>query len=256
MCTTRRSPFISRPVYCCYFGTAGYLMVDVSAIDMISDSSWFVGLPEPALQQLAAAATIRPYDRGSYLFTEGELDTDVYCVVTGRIRIAISSTGGHDFAVTDLTHGAWFGEQGLVSDRGRFVSAEALVNSQVLELPAPVLAQAAEQWPVLYRNLLRHQVDSTRNLYNLLGGVLFYPLRARVAARLLRMLKKHGVESNGEILLEMKLTQNDFARLTLGSRQRVNKIFRDWNERGILHSRGDSIRVNDIAALEAEVSLE
>lgn len=231
-------------------------MVDVNPLDMISDSPWFVGLPEETLLQLSGAAVIRPYDRGSYLFTEGEVDTDVYCVVTGRIRIAISSTAGHDFAITDLTHGAWFGEQGLVSDRGRVASAEALVNSQVLVLPATVIAEAAEQWPRLYRNLLRHHVDSTRNLYTLLGGVLFYPLRARVAVRLLQMLDEHGVHRDGEVLLELKLTQNDFARLALGSRQRVNRIFRDWSERGIVHSSGDGLTVMDVDALRAEVSLE
>ncbi|TDG13605.1 Crp/Fnr family transcriptional regulator [Seongchinamella unica] len=229
-------------------------MVDVSPLDMISDSPWFVGLPESLIQQLAQSASIRPFNRGAYLFTEGEIDTDVYCVVTGRIRIAISSAGGHHFAITDLTHGAWFGEQGLVSDTGRAASAEALVTSHVLVLPKLAMMDAAEQWPGLYRNLLRHHVDRSRELYSLLGDVLFYPLRARVASRLLQMLADHGVHNDGEVLLEMKLTQNDFARLALGSRQRVNKIFRDWTERGIVESNGDSITVKDIEALQAEVS--
>lgn len=231
-------------------------MVDVSPLDMISDSPWFVGLPDSLLQQLAQAASIRPFNRGAYLFTEGEVDTDVYCVVTGRIRIAISSSGGHHFAITDLTHGAWFGEQGLVSDSGRAASAEALVNSHVLVLSRAAMLEAAESWPGLYRNLLRHHVDRSRELYSLLGGVLFYPLRARVASRLLNMLEDHGIHRDGEVLLEMKLTQNDFARLALGSRQRVNKIFRDWSERGIVESNGDSITVKNLEALQAEVSLD
>ena len=54
----------------------------------------------------------------------------------------------------------------------------------------------------------------------------------------------------------MKLTQNDFARLALGSRQRVNKIFRKWGERGIIERRGDRLAILDLPSLEAEVSLE
>ncbi|RLQ22784.1 Crp/Fnr family transcriptional regulator [Seongchinamella sediminis] len=231
-------------------------MVDVSPLDMIGDSPWFVGLPASLLQQLAQAASIRPFNRGAYVFTEGEIDTDVYCVVTGRIRIAISSEGGHHFAITDLTHGAWFGEQGLVSETGRAASAEALVNSHILVLPRSAMLEVAEAWPGLYRNLLRHHVARSRELYSLLGEVLFYPLRARVASRLLHMLDNHGIHSNGEVSLEMKLTQNDFARLALGSRQRVNRIFRDWHERGIVERNGDSITVKDLEALAAEVSLE
>ena len=67
-------------------------MVDIRPMDIIADSPWFTGLPDAALQKLAAQASIQPYPRGTFLFTEGENDSDVYCVVTGRIRVAISSS--------------------------------------------------------------------------------------------------------------------------------------------------------------------
>lgn len=231
-------------------------MIDISPMDLISDSTWFIGIPENALLRLAGAATIKPCARGAFLFTEGEIDTDVYCVITGRVRVAISSTGGHDFAMTDLTHGAWLGEQGLVSDTGRAASAEAVVKSDVLIIPKTAMVELGEEYPLLYRNLLRHHVERTRELYALLGGLLFYPLRARVAGRILNMLPEHGIEEENALLLDMKLTQNDFARLALGSRQRVNKIFREWGERGIIESRGDRLAILDLSSLEAEVSLE
>lgn len=231
-------------------------MISVNPLDLISDSAWFIGLPDAALQQLASAASIRPYARGSFLFTEGELDTDVYCVITGRIRVAISSSGGHDFAITDMTHGFWLGEQGLVSDTGRVASAEALVKSDIMVLSKSAMVELGEQHPLLYRNLLRDHVQRTRELYTLLGGVLFYPLRARVAGRLLQMLNEYGIKQEDALVVDLKLTQNDFARLALGSRQRVNKIFRDWSERGIVETRGDRLAVLNVALLEAEVSLE
>ena len=56
-------------------------------------------------------------------------------------------------------------------------------------------------------------------------------------------------------MLDIKVSQNDFARLALGSRQRVNKIFRDWTARGIVESRQDHIFIPDLAALEQEIDL-
>ena len=231
-------------------------MVDIRPLDIIADSPWFTGLPDDALQQLAGQAVIRPYPRGTFLFTEGQDDSDMYCVVTGRIRVAISSSAGQDFAITDLTHGAWLGEQGLLSDRGRVASAEAMVNSDVLVLPRPAMLELGEAHPLLFRNLFRHHVENTRDLYDLLGGLLFLPLRARVAGRLLMMLQTHGVREGDSLLLDIKLTQNDFARLTLGSRQRVNGIFRDWTERGIVENRADRLAILDLKALQAEVNLD
>jgi len=231
-------------------------MIDAQPLDLITDSRWFTGLPEAALLQLAASAVIRPYPRGSYVFTEGERDADVYCVVTGRLRVAISSSAGHDFAIVDLTHGDWFGEQGLVSSTGRVASVEAMVNATVLELPQQAVTELGGRYPLLYHNLLREHVHGTRRLYELLGALLFYPLRARVARRLLTLAREHGIEQEDATLLDMKLTQNDFARLALGSRQRVNRVFRDWSERRIVENRGDRLVILDLAALQAEVSPE
>ena len=96
--------------------------------------------------------------------------------------------------MTDLTHGAWLGEQGLVSDTGRAASAEAVVKSDVLIIPKTAMVELGDEYPVLYRNLLRHHVERTRELYALLGGLLFYPLRARVAGRILNMLPNMGLK--------------------------------------------------------------
>ena len=77
-----------------------------------------------------------------------------------------------------------------------------------------------------------------------------------VAGRLLQMLNEYGIKQEDALVVDLKLTQNDFARLALGSRQRVNKIFRDWSERGIVETRDDRLAVLNVALLEAEVSLE
>ena len=53
------------------------------------------------------------------------------------------------------------------------------------------------------------------------------------------MLNEYAIKQEDALVVDLKLTQNDFARLALGSRQRVNKIFRDWSERGIVETRGD-----------------
>ena len=57
------------------------------------------------------------------------------------------------------------------------------------------------------------------------------------------------------MLLDIKVSQNDFARLALGSRQRVNRVFRDWASRGLVETREDHIWVRDLEQLEQEIDL-
>jgi hypothetical protein len=70
---------------------------------------------------------------------------------------------------------------------------------------------------------------------------------------LLDLLEEHGQQIDGGVLLDMKVSQNDFARLAMGSRQRVNRIFRDWDKTGLVVTRDDRLLVTDTGRLEQEV---
>ena len=55
------------------------------------------------------------------------------------------------------------------------------------------------------------------------------------------------------VLIDIRVSQNDFARLSMGSRQRVNRIFREWEKSGLVEHRDDLLWVRDMDTLEKEV---
>jgi signal-transduction protein with cAMP-binding, CBS, and nucleotidyltransferase domain len=63
---------------------------DFDIVAIISRSPWFEGLPADSHQRLAEAARIRSYRKNSYLYTIGETSKDVYCILSGRIRLLFS----------------------------------------------------------------------------------------------------------------------------------------------------------------------
>ncbi|MBC8381050.1 MAG: helix-turn-helix domain-containing protein [Pseudomonadales bacterium] len=67
---------------------------------------------------------------------------------------------------------------------------------------------------------------------------------------------RHGVKQNRAICIDIELSQDDFARLCLGSWQRVNKIFREWTEKGILGMQSDRYLIYDMSALQRELTVE
>ena len=258
----------------------------------IEDSSWFEGAPPEVLNRLADAASVRLFPANSFLWSLGEANTEVFGVLSGRVRISVSSAMGQDFAIIDRESGAWLGEPCLVTDAARvenirriaevsalmvdaglvvlvsFISpfraerrlareavedARALTACEILVISRHVVLEVADTWPLLFRNLFRDNVTNTRGLYEILSGMLFYPLRARVAARLLLLVEEHGQPLADGVLIDIKLSQNDFARLAMGSRQRVNRIFRDWSERGLVETRDDHLLVRDVDSLEKEI---
>ena len=223
--------------------------------EIIGAADWFTGLPDEALDELAAAAEFRQMPVNSFIYEQGLPSLEVICLLTGRARVSLSSPNGQEFALVDHEAGTWLGLPALVGDETRVIDARIIETSEVLAIPREAMLRIAGQHPLLYRNLFEHAMGILRDFHSLMGGILFYPLHARVAGRLLALAEDHGEPVDGGLLLDIKVSQNDFARLALGSRQRVNKIFRDWTARGIVESRQDHIFIPDLAALEQEIDL-
>lgn len=227
--------------------------LDINAA--LTRSPWFQGLPSAAIKKLADGARVKQYAMNSYLYSVGEQTTEVFCVLSGRVRVSITGTLGQEFAITDMESESWLGEPALTGDEPRVLDAQVKETAMILVLPRSVVLAVGEQYPLMYRNLFSQHVTRSRSMYELLGGMLFYPLRARLAGRLLELVAEHGEEVEGGVYLNINLSQNDFARLSFGSRQRINKIFGEWSEQGIVVTQSEHYFIKDIDALVKETDL-
>ena len=225
-------------------------------IGVVSRSPWFEGLPRDALERLAAAARVRSYRKNSYLFTAGENAGDVFCVLSGRIRLLITSAIGQAFAITDLGPESWLNEATLASDLPRMIDAQVNENAAVMLIPRGVILDVANAHPQIFRKLFVEHVLRTRGVYTILGGMAFYPLKSRLAGWLLQLAGEHGQQTPRGISLDVNLSQNDLAQLSLGSRQRINKILGEWRERKIIELDGSRYLILDLDALTEETVLK
>jgi CRP-like cAMP-binding protein len=112
-----------------------------------------------------------------------------------------------------------------------------------------------EEYPVIYKRLFTDYMTRLAGVMLLLQGMAFYPLRSRLAGWFLELIELHGEKSDDGIYLDMHLSQNDFAQLSLGSRQRINKILSEWRERGIMELKGSRYLIRDMEALQHETDL-
>ena len=221
--------------------------------EIIASAPWFESAPAECVDKLAAAATIKRFPENSFLWTAGQNTTDIYSVLSGRLRITLPGPMGQEYALIDWERGAWLGEQALDTDAPNILDIRVLVPSDILMIPRQTVFEVGDAWPLMYRNLFRAQWINTRGFYEIMSAAMFYPLRARVAGRVLALLSEHGRRGDDGVLIDIKMSQNDFARLAMGSRQRVNRIFRDWNMMGLVEARGDRLLIKDVAGLEKEM---
>lgn len=224
--------------------------------DLIANSRWFAELPDAALDKLASNSRTKLYQNGEFVYLVGDELENLFCVVSGKVRISLISVEGQKFLLTDLEPGQWFGEAALAQQNLRVHETRAEEDSIVLQIPRRVVLSTADDHPALYKNLLFSHIYRTQAVYELLAGMVFYPLKSRLAGRLLNLAERHGREVGEGIRLEVKMSQLEFAQMTMGSRQRVNKVLRDWVQRGILQKQKDFYIIADIDRLRAEVEAQ
>jgi CRP/FNR family cyclic AMP-dependent transcriptional regulator len=230
--------------------------LDIEIIQEAIDSSpWFKDTPKQGRNQLACAANIKTYSKKSYVFQNGDSNTDIYCVISGRLRLGATSSTGQEFTFTDYNQGSWFGEETLSVEDPRLFGVLVLEESIVLVIPRKIVLSVSEQFPAMYRNIFIDHTLKARGLYRLLEGILFSPLSARLAGRLLEQAQLYGVQTEQGVRLDISLSQSDFANLVMGSRPRVNKIFGQWRDKNIVVMEQGKYLIKNLAALEDELEL-
>lgn len=88
----------------------------------------FEGLNSPQLEKVAAITSERIVEVGEKIFKEGEVGSDFFIILEGRVRISKHVPGIGEEALTILEPGAYFGEMALVDDTPR--SADAIAHSR------------------------------------------------------------------------------------------------------------------------------
>jgi CRP/FNR family cyclic AMP-dependent transcriptional regulator len=223
--------------------------------DTIRACNWFKDVPESCYELLVKSARVKQYDDKKYLYRLGEQGNFVYAIVSGFVRIKISSLHGQEFAITEFSTSDWLGEFSLTEQPERMFEAQVLENSTILEIPKRVIKTLADQYPIIYKNLFLQQSERTSKMCELLGGMLFYPLKARLAGRLMWFAHNYGEETEHGTLINKKMSQQELADLTMGSRQRVNKALKAWQDSDILSMQDQRYLIKDIELLRQETRI-
>lgn len=184
----------------------------------------------------------RSFQRGTYLFHEGDRASDVYVLEQGEIEITSFTMGGHRRLVTTLTPPRMFGEFAVLGEITRTASALALSDVRVSSLSGSLFLGVIESNPDVARHLLRGLARFVASHEDQIEDLLFLDLRGRVAKRILDLAGESGVTP--------AITQADLASLCGGSRENVTRTLSELQKRGYIEKTGRRYAVLDRSKLE------
>lgn len=219
----------------------------VTVCSMVSNTNHF---STESIRALRDIMYVKKYQKGSYVFWEGDFNSQLYFLLDGKVNLTKLNKFGKNLTLTVYFPEDLFGEYDLSLSQKNSYSALAIESSQIgiikhKDLQAKLMDNgnlAAEffQWQSLQRQYV----------YLKLRDLLLYGKNGALASTLIRAANTYGYEKDGKIILSEKLTNNDLAQLIGATRETVNRLLAALKKDGLITIENRKIEILNLTGLK------
>lgn len=163
----------------------------------------FAGLPLVDLEHIAAITLLKPLDKGSYLFREGDPSHGFYIVQKGAINVHRVSAVGKEQVIHVFRAGESFAEATLATETGYPADARALESAQVLMVQKAGFLALLKRQPELALRMLGSMSIHLRVLVGQLEDLTLRDVETRLANWLVKRCPNPQSEQPVPIQLTM-----------------------------------------------------
>jgi len=192
-------------------------------------------------RQLEAAGRSLNLDRRTLIYSPGDPSESVYVVKSGLVRLVRSVQKGRELTLALCERGHLFGESPLFEDGQRHHYAEALLDSEILEIPvskAKGLFVGNSTLAMKFTTAVwNRRMDSDQRIED----VIFRDVPARLARSLIWLSEKYG-ETNGKGTgIGLRLTHQELASIVGTTRETTTLVLNKFKRDGLIGSAGRSL---------------
>jgi CRP/FNR family transcriptional regulator, cyclic AMP receptor protein len=188
----------------------------------------FADVPE---QELRLAGRRRTFGRGEIVFHEGDPGDSVHRVTRGRFAARVTTPRGDVATFAVHSPGEVFGLLAVLHpDARRTATVAALEASETFTLPASAFARLRASHPGVGVAVEQLLVEMLLTSSDRLVEALYTPVHLRVRACLRQLARIYGESGADEVTIP--LSQDDLAGLAGTTRETVNRVLHDEQERG------------------------
>jgi len=201
------------------------------------------------LQKISDVVKMQSIKKGNTLFRKGEQGTALYLIVSGKIKISVTSRLGDEVILSILSNGELFGDMALLDGMTRSADAVAVEDSQLYVLYQDDFIAILMKSSTAIKALFSTLCARLRKTDKFVEETCFLNVSSRLARRLSEFAERQiKAGEQGEIRIEM--TQSELASMVGATRESVNKELRSMREKGIVKTVGRSVVVCDLERLK------
>lgn len=206
----------------------------------------FADLPEHDLEAVAGLCQEKRFARGAVIFLADDPGEAMFIIREGSVRIYVLSEDGRQKTLDLLGPGEFFGEMAILDDLPRSAYAEAREDAIMLAIAKKDFASLLRSRPELALKIIAVLSRRLRAANAQMEQLVFGDVRARLAATLLELHRRHGLQGG---IIGLRLTHQELANLVGAARETVTRLLLEFMDEGILGLAGRHLAIKNRDAL-------
>ena len=207
----------------------------------------FCDLDADAFEQLGRYAKPATLKRGATIFSKGDPGNSLIAVISGTVKISISSPDGRNAILNLIGPGETFGEVAVLDGKARTADAIANSNCEIFVIDRRDFLPFVKSQPALAMKFIELLCTRLRWTSDQVEEVILQDLPGRLASALLRLTERHKAAQHNRTIA---VTQQEISEMVGMSRESINKQLRAWASRNWVRLEHGAIVVLDVAPLQ------
>ena len=180
--------------------------------------------------------TLTKYEKDKTVYTQGDPASALFYVVSGSVKVMVTSQQGKVAVIAMLETGDFFGE-GCVD--GHLLRSSTIVTANECEIACfklAVIFRALKEDPTFSKHFLKFVLDRNEKLRRDLVAHLFNSSEKRLA-RILLTLAHNGLAEKSEFI-DVPINQETLAMMVGTTRTRINQFMNKFRKFGYIEYNG------------------
>ena len=215
-------------------------------LSVLRQHPMFRDLGSEALDQLCRYAKHTSLKRGATICSKGDPGNFLFIVISGTVKISVSSPDGRNAILNLINAGDLFGEVAVLDGQARTADAIANTNCEIFVLDRRDFLPFVRGQPELAMRLIELLCTRLRWTSDQVEQVILQDLPGRLASALLGLTEKRKLEPQSQTIA---ITQQEISEMVGMTRESINKQLRAWAARNWVRLEHGAIVVLDAAAL-------
>jgi CRP/FNR family transcriptional regulator, cyclic AMP receptor protein len=219
-----------------------------SKLAVLRKHPYFADLAPEAFDQLCRYAKHSTLKRGATICSKGDPGNSLIAVISGTVKISVSSADGRSAILNLIGPGEIFGEVAVLDGQARTADATANTNCEIFVIDRREFLPFVRSQPALAMKFIELLCTRLRWTSDQVEQLILQNLPGRLASALIRLTEKHKLAPGGRTIA---ITQQEISEMVGMTRESINKQLRVWATRNWVRLEHGAIVVLNAGPLQA-----